>query len=182
LPGIQGDAVRSHLQQGKIDDGAVDDRSIADAGDRDEALFGSEDALGGVEVGAGDGVNRRSVDPPQRGRFFDAVWWCGQGYRPVLENLINEEFHQRVRVLDAHLHAADLSLCFGPNMPHLPGRPGLLHNGQDVISRLCDPAGVGHARGFGGGDKCRRDHRRDGLRAVQHCCGFVHPGGALLGQ
>ena len=42
--------------------------------------LGVEDALGGVEVGAGDGVNRRSVDPPQRARFFDVVRWCGQGY------------------------------------------------------------------------------------------------------
>ena len=29
LPGIQGGAVRGHFQQGKIDDGAVDDRSVA---------------------------------------------------------------------------------------------------------------------------------------------------------
>ena len=80
LPRIQGGAVRGHFQQGKIDDGAVDDRSVADAGDGDEALLGVEDALRGVEVGAGDGVDRRPVDPPQRARFFDAVRWCGQGY------------------------------------------------------------------------------------------------------
>ena len=58
----------------------VDDRSVAAAGGGEEALLGVEDALRGVEVGAGDGVDRRPVDPPQRARFFDAVRWCGQGY------------------------------------------------------------------------------------------------------
>jgi hypothetical protein len=53
---------------------------VAEAGDGDEALLGVEDALGGVEVGAGDGVNRGPVDPPQDARFFDAVRWCDQGY------------------------------------------------------------------------------------------------------
>jgi hypothetical protein len=58
LPRIQGGAVRGHFQQGKIDDGAVEDRSVAAAGDGEEALLGVEDALGGVEVGAGDAVDR----------------------------------------------------------------------------------------------------------------------------
>ena len=44
LPRIEGGAVRGHFQQGKIDDDAVDDRSAADAGERDEALLGVEDA------------------------------------------------------------------------------------------------------------------------------------------
>jgi hypothetical protein len=80
LPRIQGGAVRGHFQQGKIDDGAVEDRSVADAGDGDEASLSIEDALGGVEVSTRDGIDRGPVDPPQRARFFDAVWWCGQGY------------------------------------------------------------------------------------------------------
>jgi hypothetical protein len=71
---------RTTWKQGKIDDGAVDDGSVASTGGREEALLGVEDALGGVEVGTGDGVYRRPVDPPQRARFFDAVRWCGQGY------------------------------------------------------------------------------------------------------
>ena len=58
----------------------VDRRAVAATGGRDEALLGIEDPLRGVEVGAGDGVDRRPVDPPQRARFFDAVRWCGQGY------------------------------------------------------------------------------------------------------
>jgi hypothetical protein len=54
LPRIQGSAVRPHLQRGQINHGAVDGRSVADAGDGDEALLGVEDALGGVAVGAGE--------------------------------------------------------------------------------------------------------------------------------
>jgi hypothetical protein len=80
LTRIQGGAVRGHLQQGDVDCGAVEDSSVADAGDGDEALLGVEDALRGVDVGASDGVNRRPVDPPQRAWFFDAVRWCGQRY------------------------------------------------------------------------------------------------------
>ncbi len=80
LPSIQGGAVGGRFQQGKIDDAAVEDGSVADAGDGEEALLGIQDALGGVKVGTGDGVNRGSVDPPQRTRFLDAVRWFGQGY------------------------------------------------------------------------------------------------------
>ena len=75
-----------------------------------------------------------------------------------------------------------LSLRFGPDVPHLPGRPALLHNGQDVIGGLCDPAGVGDRGGLGGRRQRRPHHRRDGLAAAEHGCGFVQPGGALLGQ
>jgi hypothetical protein len=80
LPGIQGGAVRRHLQQSQIHPRLLDDRSVDTSRGGEEALLGVQDALGGVKVGAGDGINRRPIDPPQRARFFDAVWWCGQGY------------------------------------------------------------------------------------------------------
>jgi hypothetical protein len=80
LPHIQRGAVRGHLQQGKIHRRLLDRRSVETSCGGEETLFGVEDALGGVEVGTGDGVNRRPVDPPQRARFFDAVRCCGQGY------------------------------------------------------------------------------------------------------
>ncbi len=43
----------------------------------------------------------------------------------------------------------------------------LLHGGQHPIGSLRDPVGVGHARGFCGGGKCRRDHRGDGAAATE---------------
>ena len=58
----------------------------------------------------------------------------------------------------------------------------VLHNGQDVISRLCDPAGVGDRGGLGGRRQRRPHHRRDGAASAQHGCGFAQPGRALLGQ
>ena len=67
-------------------------------------------------------------------------------------------------------------------MPHLPGGAAFLHHGQDVIGRLCDPAGVGDRGGLGGRGERRLHHRRDGAASAQHCCRFVQPGGALLGQ
>ena len=106
----------------------------------DQALLGVEDPLRGVEVGAGDGVDRRPVDPPQHLRFLDAVVRRGQGNRPAIEHLIDQQVYQGAAALfSGHVDGADLSLRFGPDMPHLPGGAARLHSGQDVISRLCDP-------------------------------------------
>jgi hypothetical protein len=44
-----------------------------------------------VEGGAGEGVDRRPVDPPQRLRFLDVVGRCGQGNRPAIEHLIDQQ-------------------------------------------------------------------------------------------
>jgi hypothetical protein len=157
-PGSSAVPLAAHLQQGKINSGAVDDRSVADAGGGDEAMLGIQDPPRGVEVGAGEGVNRRPVDPPQRIWFFDAVRWRGQGYGPVLKDLINEEIHQRVRVLGRHVDGPDLALGFGIDVPHLPGRPGLLHGGQHPVGGLRDPAGVDDRGGLGRRRKGRPHH------------------------
>ena len=135
-----------------------------------------------VEVGAGDGVDRRPVDPPQRLRFLDAVTRRDKGNRPAIEHLIDQQVHQRTRPLDGHIRGADLPLCLGADMPHLPGGAAVLHHGQDVIGRLCDPAGVGDRGGLGGRGERRLHHRRDRATSAQHCCRFVQPGGALFGQ
>jgi hypothetical protein len=181
LPHIQGDAVRGHFQQGKIDDGTVNDRSVADAGDADEALFGIEDAPRCVEVGTGDGVNRGPVDPPQTLRFFDAVGG-GDSSTAAIEHLINQQVDQRRGMFRGHVDGADIALRFGADVPHLPGRPGLLHGGQHSVGGLRHPVGVGHARGFCGGGQCRRDNRGDSAAATEHLGGFGHPGAALLGE
>ena len=57
----------------------------------------------------------------------------------MLEDLINQEVHHSVRLLGTHIGGADVALGFGADVPYLPGRPTRLDNGQDVISRLCDP-------------------------------------------
>jgi hypothetical protein len=41
-----------------------------------------------------------------------------------------------------------VALCFGTDVPHLPGRPGLLHGGQHPVGGLRDPVGINLARGF----------------------------------
>ena len=76
----------------------------------------------------------------------------------------------------------DLALCFGPDMPDLPGRAAFLHHGHHVISRLGDPGCVDDHGRRGGWRQRRPHHRCDGLRASQHRCGLVEPGGALLGH
>ena len=86
----------------------------------------------------------------------------------MLEDLINEEIHQRVRLLGTHIDGADVALGFGTDVPHLPGRPGLLHGDQHPVGGLRDPVSVGHTQGFGGGRNCRRDHRGDGPAATEH--------------
>jgi hypothetical protein len=131
-------------------------------------LLGVEDALRGVEVRTGDAVNRGPVDPPQHLRFFDAVRWCGQGNRPAIEHLIDQQVDQGRGMFRGHVDGAEVALCFGADVPHLPGRPGLLHGGQHPVGSLCDPVGVGHARGFCGGGQCRGDHRGDSAAATEH--------------
>ena len=127
------------------------------AGGGDEALLGVEDALGGVEVGTGDGVNRGPVDPPQTLRLLDAVG-AGDGNTAAIEDLIDKQVDQGRGVFPGHVDGAEVALGFGADVPHLPGRPGVLHGGQHPVGGLRDPVRVGHARGFCGGGKCRRDH------------------------
>jgi hypothetical protein len=92
-----------------------------------------------VEGGAGEGVDRRPVDPPQHLRFLDVVSRCDEGYGAAIKYLIDQQINQGARPFRYHAGRADVSLRFGPDMPHLPGGAARLHNGQDVISRLCDP-------------------------------------------
>ena len=83
----------------------------------------------------------------------------------MIEHLIDQQVYQRRGIVSGHVRGADLSLRFGPDMPHLPGRAARLHHGKDVISRLCDPVGVGDRGGLGGRRQRRLHHRRDGAQA-----------------
>ena len=76
----------------------------------------------------------------------------------MLEDLINEEVHQRVRLLSTHIAGAEVALGLSTDVPHLPGRPDLLHGGQHPGGGLRDPVGVGQARGFCGGVSAVADH------------------------
>ena len=69
----------------------------------------------------------------------------------MLEDLINQQVHQRVRLLGRQVDGAEVALGFGADVPHLPGRPGLHHGGEHPVGGLCDPVGVGRARVFCGG-------------------------------
>jgi hypothetical protein len=59
-----------------------------------------------------------------------------RGNGAAIEYLIDQQIDQRRGMFRRHVDSADLSLRFGPNMPHLPGRSALLHNGQDVAGCL----------------------------------------------
>jgi hypothetical protein len=57
LPNIEGGAVRRHLQQSQIHRRLTNSRPVASPGSGEEALFGVEDSLRGVQLGARDGVD-----------------------------------------------------------------------------------------------------------------------------
>jgi hypothetical protein len=135
-----------------------------------------------MESGAGHRIDRRAVDPPQRLRFLDVVSRRDEGNGPATEHLIDQQIHQHRGLLSVHVDGADLSLCFGPDMPDLPGRAAHLHNGQDVISRLGDAAGVGDHSRLGSRRQRSPHHGHDSVRSTQHRCGLTHPGCALLSQ
>src|SRR5215207_7723078 len=81
----------------------------------------------------------RSTDaPPQRFGFLDVVVRRGQGNRPTIEHLIDQQVDECRGMFRGHVDGADLSLCFGPDMPYLPRRAARLDDGQDVISGMCD--------------------------------------------
>ena len=151
------------------------------AGGGEDALFGVEDPLGGVAVGAGDRVDRRPVGPPQRVRFLDPVGRCFEGDRSVLQDFRDEEVDQAVGLVDRQVDGAGLALGFGADVPQLPGRPALFQHRHDPVSGLADPASIGHA----GGICCRRergvDHCRDGVTAAEDRSSFIQPGGTLFG-
>jgi hypothetical protein len=57
----------------------------------------------------------------------------------AIEHFIDQQIDQRKRAVNGYFGDANLSFCFGSDVPHLPCRAARLHNGHDVISRLCDP-------------------------------------------
>ena len=181
LSGVEGGAVRRQLQQRQVNRRCVDDYSVVLAGGGDEALFGVDDPLRGVAVGAGDGVDRRPVGPPQLGGLLDAIHRRGQGDRALIKNFGDEEVDQRVRLLGGELDGADLPFGFGADVPHLPGRPAALEQRHDAVGSLGDPAGVGTLHRRRGCCQRRCDHRIDSAATAENLGGFGHPYPALFG-
>jgi hypothetical protein len=104
------------------------------------------------------------------------------GNGAAIEHLIDQQVYQCRGLFNGHVDGAELSLRFGTDMPHLPCRAALLHDGQHLVGCLGDPAGVDDRCGLGGWRQRRPHHRRDGLDPAQHGCGLFEPGRALLGQ
>jgi hypothetical protein len=165
----------------QVDRRLLDGRAVVTSRRRDETGLGVEDPLRGVEVGAGDGVDGRPVNPPQHLRLLDVVR-CGEGNGPAIEHLIDQQVYKCRGIFSGQVDGADLPLCFGPDMPHLPGGPALLHDGHDMAGCLYDPAGVGDCGGLSRRCQRRPHHRRDSATSAQRRCGFVEPGRALLSQ
>jgi len=65
--------------------------------------------------------------------------WRGEGNAAAIEHLIDQQVDECRGMFRGHVDGADLSLCFGPDMPHLSRRAARLDDGQGVISSLCDP-------------------------------------------
>ena len=127
------------------------DGAVVASGGGDQALLGVEDALGGVQVGAGDGVDRGAVDPPQHLRFLDAVIRRRQRHRSAVQHLIDQQIDQGIGALSSYVGGADAALGFGADVPHLPGRAVFLHRRQHPVGRLGDPGGVHRHAGRGPG-------------------------------
>jgi hypothetical protein len=104
----------------------------------------------------------------------------GQGNRPTIEHLIDQQVDECRGMFRGQVDGADLSLGFGPDMPHLPRRAARLDDDQDVISGLCDPAAVGDRSGLGVRCQCRLHHRRHGATSAQHGRGLAKPCRALF--
>ena len=107
-------AVRRHLKQGQLHRRLLDGRTAALSGGCDEASLGVEDSRRRVEGGAGDGVDRRPVEPPQHLRFLDVIIRQGQRHGSRVQHLIDQQVYQCRGMFSRPADDADLSLRFGP--------------------------------------------------------------------
>jgi hypothetical protein len=89
LPGIQGGAVRRHLQQRQLHPRLIDHCPIAASRGGNEPLLGVEDPMRCIEIGPSHGVDRGSVCAPQRVWVLDVVSRCAQCDRAAIQHLID---------------------------------------------------------------------------------------------
>jgi len=91
------------------------------AGDRDDSLFGGQDASGGEQLGTSNGVDARPVAAAQCRRFGDRVIRPRQRHRSSVENLGDDPVDKLIDLGGRNLSGPDVALRFGADMPGLPG-------------------------------------------------------------
>ena len=155
--------------------------SVRAAGGAEETLFGVHDPLRGVAVGAGHGVDGRTVGPPQLGGLLSAIQRREPGQEIGIKDFVDEEVDQLLDLFGRKLDGADLALGLGADVPRLPGRPAALQHRHDVVGSLGDPAGVGTAAPAPRLVPASLRPSRRQRATAEDLGGFGHPYPALLG-
>ena len=133
----------------------------------DETGLGVEDPLRGVEVGPGDGVDRRPVEPPQHLRLLDAVNRYGQGNRPAIEHLIDQQVHQGTRrpVVKSMVRTCR---CASARTCHICQFERLCSIAAKTRPAVCATQRASTILVASAGGQRRVHHRRDSIRSTQH--------------
>jgi hypothetical protein len=79
-------------------------------------------------------------------------------------------------------YGPDVALCFGADMPALPGRAPFLHRRQHFLHGRCNPLRVQKDAWRGAGLEGVADHGLDRIGSAERFGGLGVPGGPLLGQ
>ena len=163
----------------------VDGVSVAAAGGGDEALLGVEDPRARCT-----GRRRRRCRPttPSARRSSSGSSMpssgAGEGDRPAVEDLVDQQVDERVGLLGGHVGGADLALRLGADVPDLPGRAAFLHRRQDPIGGLARPSAASTIVAV---LRRRAERRRAPSTATASgppstAAASAEPGRALLGQ
>jgi len=100
--------------------------------------------------------------------------------RAHLQRVPDDTVDCSVQLVDADPPSAGLTLGLGPDMPDLPGCPGLLHGGHDVFGSVGHP-GVTDLSCCGGMAERGVEHPVDVLRVTETVNSLGAPDGALVG-
>ena len=185
LSGVQGDAVGGRLQQRQVDRGVVDGVPVAAAGGGDQALLGGEDPRRGEQVGAGDGVDRGAVGPPQQLAARDRRRGRARADRPAVQHLVDEQVDEPVGLRRSARRrrgpgaaprrgrARSARWTGVPPSPTAPDRPSVSTQPASSIPWPSMPAGLSALATI-------ELRRASGPPSTSAAC--AEPGRALLGQ
>ena len=168
------------FEQGEVDEAGVDDASVGASGVGDDALFGVEDAAGGVPVHAGDCVDALAVRPPQGVGLLDRVV-DAEPDRAGLQGEVDDGVDDAFEQFGGDAGGAGLPQSLGADVPALPGRALALQDADHAGGGVDQPV---DAR------RLRLDGRpvEDGGQHAVHSPGAENllslpaPGGTLLGE